>query len=199
MKALILVGGYGTRLRPLTLSVPKPLIEFCNKSITEHQIESLVSAGVNHIILAVAYLPDTMNEALTALEQKYQIKISCSIEETPLGTAGPLRLAKELLTAEGGPVDNSDSFFVFNSDVICEFPIAKMLEFHRQHKKEGTILVTKVDNPSAFGVVVSDESTGAVQRFVEKPQEFVGDRINAGLYLLRKSVIDRIEVTGGWV
>eukprot|EP00918_Siedleckia_nematoides_P086415 GHVU01190186.1.p1 GENE.GHVU01190186.1~~GHVU01190186.1.p1 ORF type:complete len:165 (+),score=20.21 GHVU01190186.1:345-839(+) len=86
MKALILVGGYGTRLRPLTLSVPKPLIEFCNKSITEHQIESLVSAGVNHIILAVAYLPDTMNEALTALEQKYQIKISCSIEETPLGT-----------------------------------------------------------------------------------------------------------------
>ena len=85
MKALILVGGYGTRLRPLTLSVPKPLVSFCNKSIIEHQIAAAVQAGVDHVILAVGYQPKEMMESLGELEQRYKIKITCSIEDEPLG------------------------------------------------------------------------------------------------------------------
>lgn len=187
MKALILVGGYGTRLRPLTLTVPKPLVHFCNKSIVEHQVEALVLAGVSHIILAVAYQPEAMNSALQAMEKKYNVRITCSREEEPLGTAGPIRLAKDLL--EEGDAEN---FFVFNSDVICEFPLKQLIDFHNAHGKEGTLLVTKVDDPSKYGVVCSDEH-GLVQKFVEKPKEFVGDCINAGLYIFKKSIINRIE------
>eukprot|EP01068_Selenidium_serpulae_P018366 Selendium_serpulae@DN6452_c0_g2_i1.p2 len=190
MKALILVGGYGTRLRPLTLSVPKPLIQFCNKSIVEHQINALVKAGVNHVILAVAYQPEAMDDALKELETKFGVKVTCSREEEPLGTAGPIRLAKDIILED----DGSNCFFVCNSDVICEFPLGDMLKYHISHGGEGTVLVKKVENPSAYGVVVSDtDEPGRISRFVEKPQEFVGDNINAGLYILNKSVVDRIE------
>lgn len=190
MKALILVGGYGTRLRPLTLSVPKPLIHFCNKSIVEHQIAALVKVGVDHVILAVAYQSHSMLAALKDLEAKFGIRITCSCEDEPLGTAGPICLAKPLLMEPERA--ECDSFFVCNSDVICKFPLREMLDFHRNHQGEATILVTTVPEPSHFGVVVSD-ATGNVERFVEKPQQYVGNHINAGLYILRKSIIDMIE------
>ncbi|KAG9328383.1 hypothetical protein JZ751_014401 [Albula glossodonta] len=127
MKALILVGGYGTRLRPLTLSVPKPLVEFANKPILLHQVEALVKLG---------------------------IKISLSHEKEPLGTAGPLALARELLT------DSAEPFFVLNSD---------------------------------YGVVVFEGETGRIHRFVEKPQVFVSNKINAGMYIFSPSILDRIQ------
>ncbi|KAG9337082.1 hypothetical protein JZ751_029850 [Albula glossodonta] len=136
MKALILVGGYGTRLRPLTLSVPKPLVEFANKPILLHQVEALVKAGVSHVILALG------------------IKISLSHEKEPLGTAGPLALARELLT------DSAEPFFVLNSD---------------------------------YGVVVFEGETGRIHRFVEKPQVFVSNKINAGMYIFSPSILDRIQ------
>ncbi|GAA6080280.1 inositol hexakisphosphate kinase 1 isoform X1, partial [Tachysurus ichikawai] len=135
MKALILVGGYGTRLRPLTLSVPKPLVEFCNKPILLHQVEALVKAGVRHVILAVSYMSDLLEREMKAQEQRLGIKISLSHEKEPLGTAGPLALARELLT------DSDESFFVLNSDVICDFPFEDMLKFHKNHGKEGTIVL----------------------------------------------------------
>lgn len=84
-------------------------------------------------------------------------------------------------------------FYVLNSDIICEFPLKEMLEFHKKHGKEGTILLTKVDDPSKYGVIVAD-GNGKIKRFVEKPKEFISDRINAGIYLLSTKVIDRIEV-----
>jgi len=187
MKAIILVGGFGTRLRPLTFSVPKPLVPFCNIPMVLHQIEALVKVGVKEIILAVNYQPDVMISFLKETEKKYGIHIHCSIEETPLGTAGPLALAKKLLTADKSP------FFMFNSDVICEFPLADMLKFHKAHGKEGTIMVTEVKDPSKYGVVVHDPN-GLIQQFVEKPQVFVSNKINAGMYLLETSVLDRIEL-----
>eukprot|EP00922_Rhytidocystis_sp_ex-Travisia-forbesii_P056830 GHVS01084064.1.p1 GENE.GHVS01084064.1~~GHVS01084064.1.p1 ORF type:complete len:376 (-),score=41.21 GHVS01084064.1:549-1676(-) len=190
MKALILVGGYGTRLRPLTLSVPKPLIDFCNKSIVEHQIAALVKSGVNHVILAVAYQPAAMLSALQRLEKKFGITITCSREEEPLGTAGPIALAREILL--DAKDDTCDSFFVCNSDVICDFPYTEMLKNHDITGAEATILVTRVEKPSAYGVVVHDDNN-LVLDFVEKPKEFVGDCINAGLYVLRKTILDRIQ------
>lgn len=109
------------------------------------------------------------------------------MEQEPLGTAGPLALARNLL-------QGADSFFVLNSDVICEFPFAAMMQFHKQHGREATISVTKVEEPSKYGVVVFDEATGEIERFVEKPQEYVGNKINAGMYILNSSVLDRIPL-----
>jgi len=186
MKALILVGGFGTRLRPLTLSVPKPIVQFANKSMVFHQLEALAAAGVDEVILAVNYQPQVMAEYMSKWEQQLGIKISYSQEEEPLGTAGPIALAREHLS-DGQP------FFVLNSDIICPFPFAEMLQFHKNHGGEGTILVTEVKEPSKYGVIVSEPDSGRIQRFVEKPKEYVGNKINAGIYILSPSVLSRIE------
>jgi len=186
LKALILVGGFGTRLRPLTFTKPKPLVEFANKSIVLHQIEALAKVGVKEVVLAIGFNPDAINERVPEIEQKYGVKITVSLEETPMGTAGPLALAKEhLKTAAGRPL------FVFNSDVTCEYPLQELLSFHEAHGKEGTIMVTQVTDPSKYGVVVY-EKDGKIQRFVEKPKQWVGDRINAGLYIFSPSILERI-------
>lgn len=128
-----------------------------------------------------------MMDFLAEWEAKLGVKITCSQEDQPMGTAGPLGLARDILNDGSG-----DPFFVLNSDVICEFPLADMLAFHRAKGAEGTILVTRVQDPSKYGVVVLD-ADDRVERFVEKPQTFVGDRINAGIYCLSPSVLDRIE------
>ncbi|XP_074585624.1 putative mannose-1-phosphate guanylyltransferase 1 [Curcuma longa] len=189
MKALILVGGFGTRLRPLTLSFPKPLVDFANKPMILHQIEALKDVGVTEVILAINYQPEVMLSFLRDFEDKLGIKITCSQETEPLGTAGPLALAKNKLVDGSG-----EPFFVLNSDVISEYPFAELIRFHRSHGGEATIMVTKVDEPSKYGVVVMDEESGRVDRFMEKPKIFVGNKINAGIYLLNPSVLDRIEL-----
>ncbi|KAH7657010.1 Mannose-1-phosphate guanylyltransferase (GDP) protein [Dioscorea alata] len=216
MKALILVGGFGTRLRPLTLSVPKPLVDFANKPMILHQIEALKDVGVTEVVLAINYQPEVkashsqisilqlrlcllkkasfyflqvMLNFLKEFETKLGIKITCSQETEPLGTAGPLALARDQLIDGSG-----DPFFVLNSDVISEYPFEELIQFHKSHGGEGTIMVTKVDEPSKYGVVVMEEETGKVERFVEKPKMFVGNKINAGIYLLNPSVLDRIQL-----
>lgn len=187
MRALILVGGYGTRLRPLTLSRPKPLVEFANKPILLHQIEALVDAGVTEVILAVSYRAEEMERELSKAGRKLGISIVFSHETEPLGTAGPLALAKQLLAS------SSEPFFVLNSDIICEFPFKDLAQFHLQHGKEGTIVVTKVEEPSKYGVVVYKEN-GCIESFVEKPQEFISNKINAGLYIFNRAILNRIEL-----
>ncbi|KAA6411040.1 MAG: mannose-1-phosphate guanyltransferase [Lasallia pustulata] len=189
MKALILVGGFGTRLRPLTLTLPKPLVEFANRPMILHQVEALAAAGVTDIVLAVNYRPDVMVSALQKYEKEYGINIEFSVETEPLGTAGPLKLAEKILGKDDTP------FFVLNSDVICDFPFNQLAEFHNQHGDEGTIVVTKVEEPSKYGVIVHKPGqTSRIDRFVEKPVEFVGNRINAGIYILNPSVLKRIEL-----
>lgn len=188
MKALILVGGFGTRLRPLTLTVPKPLVDFCNLPILCHQIQALAGAGVTEVILAINYQPEVMMKELANLEKQYNVKITCSLESEPMGTAGPIRLAKDIILQ-----DNTDGLlFVFNSDVICHYPLDKMVAFHKSHGGQGTIMVTEVDDPTKYGVVVADENQ-MIQRFVEKPTVFISNKINAGLYLFNVDMIDRIE------
>nr|KJB76118.1 hypothetical protein B456_012G072800 [Gossypium raimondii] len=161
MKALILVGGFGTRLRPLTLSIPKPLVEFANKPMILHQIEALKAVGVTEVVLAINYQPEVMLNFLKEFEAKLGITISCSQETELLGQL---------------------------------YPFKEMIEFHKAHGGEASIVVTKVDEPSKCGVVVMEETTGKVDKFVEKPKLFVGNKINAGIYLLNPSVLDRIEL-----
>lgn len=175
-------------MRPLTLTVPKPIVDFANKPMIIHQIEALKDAGCSEVILAINYQPKMMMDFLREWEQKLEIKISCSQENEPMGTAGPLALARDILDDGSG-----DPFFVLNSDVICDFPLKEMLAEHKKNEAEGTILVTQVEDPSKYGVVVTD-SDGRVERFVEKPKVFVGDKINAGIYILSPRVLDRIEL-----
>lgn len=187
MKALILVGGFGTRLRPLTLSVPKPIVEFANKAMILHQIEALVKVGVKEVVLAINYKPELMANYLKKYESELGIKITYSQETQPMGTAGPLALARATLEEDGEP------FFVLNSDITCEYPLAELLAFHKNHGKEGTIMVTKVEEPSKYGVVVLKEG-GQIDKFVEKPKVYVGNKINAGIYIFNPAILNRIEL-----
>ncbi|ROT36628.1 mannose-1-phosphate guanyltransferase [Sodiomyces alkalinus F11] len=189
MKAIILVGGFGTRLRPLTLTLPKPLVEFANKPMILHQIEALAAAGVTDVVLAVNYRPEIMEKHLAEYEKRFGINITFSVETEPLDTAGPLKLAEKILAKDDSP------FFVLNSDVICDYPFQQLAAFHKAHGNEGTIVVTKVEEPSKYGVVVHKPNhPSLIDRFVEKPVEFVGNRINAGMYILNTSVLKRIEL-----
>lgn len=189
MKAIILVGGYGTRLRPLTLTVPKPMVEFCNQPMITHQIQALAEAGVTDIVLAVSYKAEVMENLLEEYKARFGINITCSKEEEPLGTAGPLKLAESTLKKDDTP------FFVLNSDVICDYPFKELIKYHKKHGAAATIVATKVDEPAKYGVIVHDRDTpGLIDRFVEKPVEFVGNKINAGMYILNPSVLDLIEL-----
>ncbi|KAK0672058.1 nucleotide-diphospho-sugar transferase [Cercophora samala] len=180
-----------------------------------HQIEALAAAGVTDIVLAVNYRPEIMEKYLAQVrdrylpplntpkprlyhtnpyfeiqyEEEFGINITISIESEPLGTAGPLKLAEEVLRKDDTP------FFVLNSDVTCDYPFKELAAFHKSHGDEGTIVVTKVEEPSKYGVVVHKPGHPTkIDRFVEKPVEFVGNRINAGMYILNTSVLDRIEL-----
>lgn len=128
-----------------------------------------------------------MVSSIQEYEEHLGISITFSVETEPLGTAGPLALAKDILGKDSEP------FFVLNSDIVCEFPFEAMIEAHRAHNCEGTILVTKVDEPSKYGVIVCQPNSTAIDRFVEKPSEFVSNRINAGIYILNPSVLSRIK------
>jgi len=154
-----------------------------------HQVEALAAAGVTDIVLAVNYRPEVMTGALKKYEELYNVKITFSVETEPLGTAGPLKLAEKILGKDDTP------FFVLNSDVICEYPFKQLAEFHNSHGDEGTIVVTKVEEPSKYGVIVHKPNhPSRIDRFVEKPVEFVGNRINAGIYILNPSVLKRIDL-----
>ncbi|EUD65921.1 mannose-1-phosphate guanylyltransferase [Plasmodium inui San Antonio 1] len=185
MNALILVGGYGTRLRPLTLTTPKPLISFCNRPILEHQIFNLARCGIREIILAIAYKPTHITNFVDDLEKKYNVKIIYSIEEEPLGTGGPIKLAEKYLS-------KYEDFFVFNSDIICSFPLLEMMSFHKKSSAPLTILVKEVEDPRAFGVVLTEDNR--ITKFEEKPQVPKSSLINAGIYILNREILNRIPL-----
>ncbi|VEL11746.1 unnamed protein product [Protopolystoma xenopodis] len=192
MKALILIGGYGTRLRPLTLSVPKPLVEFCNRPMLVHQLEALFEVGITKVILAInreaSSLEEYIRGILNTVIQDNPVEVCFSYEDEPLGTAGPLAQAASLINEDEEP------FFVLNSDIICNYPFKKMLEFHLQHGHEGTMAVTKVEEPSKYGAVVHNDKTGLIKQFVEKPNEYIANRVNAGLYIFNPAILKRISL-----
>lgn len=186
MKALILVGGLGSRLQPITFTTPKPLLPFVNRPMLEHQIEALAKAGVKHVILAMNYKYRRIISSVEGFAKKYETVITYSLESEPLGTAGPISLARKYL--EGG------SFFVLNSDIICDFPLKELLDFHRKRGALGTVLATNVEDPRKFGVIKTRaEDPFLIEQFVEKPQVYVGNRINAGIYVFEPRVLEYLE------
>lgn len=182
MKAVILVGGQGTRLRPLTDSMPKSMLPVLNRPFLEHTLAYL-SPHVDEVVLAVGYLPGPIQDYFEAREHR-GLTLSYSVEEAPLGTAGAVKQSEHLL---------GDTFMVLNGDIFTDLELDKMLAFHRRNGAAATIALLRVDDPSAFGVLETDPE-GRVQRFVEKPSpgETASHWINAGIYLLEPHVLQHI-------
>lgn len=190
MYAVVLVGGFGTRLRPLTNDVPKPMLPVANRPMIVRLAERLAAGGVTDIVLALGFKPDVFREAfpgdlLEGIEGP--VRLHYAVEPEPLDTAGAIRFAAEAAGVTG-------TFVVANGDVMTSLPIRTLIDFHRSTGAEASIHLTPVDDPSAFGVV-EIESDGRVRRFVEKPSpgETESNTINAGTYVFEDSVLARID------
>lgn len=186
MRAVVLVGGFGTRLRPLTLSVPKPMLPVGHLPIIERLIANLVRGGVTEVVLALGFKPEPFLEAFPD-GRCAGASLVYAVEPEPLDTAGAIRFA-----ADHAGID--DTFVVANGDVLTDLDVARLVRFHRERGAEATLHLISVDDPSAFGVVALDD-TGRVERFVEKPPPGTApsDLANAGTYVIEPSVLERIE------
>jgi len=184
LKALILAGGYATRLRPLSYDLPKLLFPVCGRPLLEQTIEHLSSFGVDEVILAVNYLADQLRQHFG--DEYHRVAIKYSLEPIPLGTGGPIALARRYLERDG-------AFLVMNGDILSEIDLHAMSKLHESNDALGTIALHEVTDPTRFGVVRLDESS-KIREFVEKPKlaEAPSRLVNAGMYLLEPPVIDRI-------
>jgi len=190
MKAILLVGGKGTRLRPLTLHTPKPIVPIFNRPFLHYQIDLLKQVPeIDEVILSLNYQPRRIEDVFGD-GAEVGIKIRYVVEPAPLGTGGAVRYAGDALT---------DSVVVFNGDVLTQVDLAAVLRLHRERKARATIVLTPVDNPTAYGLVETDEA-GNIQRFIEKPspEEITTNYINAGIYVLEPDTFDRIPKDTPW-
>jgi len=186
MKALILAGGKGTRLRPLTISTPKPVVPFVNRPFLSYQLELLAKAGITDVTLSLSYQPDKI-EDLLGDGTDHGVRLKYVTEPTPMGTGGAYKFAFG---------KTGEAVIVFNGDVLTDVNPATIIEEHRASKAFATVALTPVQDPSSCGVVETD-GNGRVKRFIEKPS---ADRVaslrtnlvNAGIYVLEPSVLELI-------
>lgn len=186
MRAVVLVGGFGTRLRPLTNARPKQMLPVVNRPMIEHVVGHLARHGVDDVVFSLGYLPDAFIEAYPDGTCE-GVPVHYVVEPEPLDTAGAIRFAAR-------DAGIAERFLVLNGDVLTDLDVTRLIEFHETAGAEGTIALHKVDDPSRYGVVPTDEQ-GRVVAFVEKPEPGTEptDLINAGVYVLEPSVLDRIE------
>ncbi|MEU9504288.1 NDP-sugar synthase [Streptomyces sp. NPDC048196] len=187
-EAILLVGGKGTRLRPLTVHTPKPMVPAAGVPFLTHQLARARAAGVEHIVLATSYLAEVF-EPYFGDGSALGLHLEYVTEREPLGTGGAIRnVAERLHSAPGDPV------LIFNGDILTGLDIKALVDTHRTSGADVSLHLTRVEDPRAFGLVPTDE-TGRVTAFLEKPQtpeEIVTDQINAGAYVFNRSVIDTI-------
>jgi mannose-1-phosphate guanylyltransferase len=185
MQAIVLVGGEGTRLRPLTSTVPKPALTLVDRPFLAYMIEWLARHGVEEVVLACGFLPDVLREALGDGERS-GARIRYVSEPEPLGTAGAIRFAADELGDELG-----ERFLALNGDVLTDLDLGALLAAHDEHGARATVGLYPVEDSAAYGLVSRDAS-GAVLEFIEKTGEPVPGEINAGTYVLERSVLDLI-------
>lgn len=186
MQAIVLVGGEGTRLRPLTESVPKPALTLVDRPFLAYMIEWLAGHGVTEVVLACGFLPDVLREALAGEEERTGTRIRYVVEPEPLGTAGAIRFAADAL---GEQLD--DRFLALNGDVLTDLDLSALLRAHADRAAGATIVLHPVEDSSAFGLVRSGEE-GEVLAFLEKTGEAAPGEVNAGMYALERSVLDLV-------
>jgi len=180
--ALILAGGPGTRMRPITHEIPKPLLPVHDRPVLEHNMDLFKKYGIKNIILAIGYKGEKIKEAF-GNGKKFGVNITYVEESKPMGTAGPLRLAKEFL---------AEPFYACNADELKNIDLADMYLFHKENKATATIALTTVDDPSAYGVVRLKGNR--IIEFVDKPkkEQAPSKLINSGLYIIEPEVIKQI-------
>lgn len=183
MQSVILAGGKGTRLRPLTIHTPKPVVPIVNRPFLDYQIDLLKRAGVHDITLSLSYQPGKIEE-LFADGSDHGVRIHYAVEASPLGTAGAYRNAEEHLR---------ETAIVFNGDVLTDMDLETIVAYHKERKAAATIVLVPVENVSAFGVVETDDD-GRVRRFLEKPKagETEANTINAGCYILEPHILNYV-------
>ncbi len=184
MKAVILVGGQGTRLRPLTVGVPKPMVPLANKPFVSYVLEHLRQNGVNEVVFSMGYLPDGI-KSYFGDGSDFGIKLTYAVEDHPLGTAGAVKNVEQHI--------QDGDFLVLNGDILTDLDLRALVEFHRQKGASGTISLTPVDDPTAYGLVRTG-AEGEVLGFLEKPSwdQIDTNLINAGTYALKAEVLDMI-------
>ncbi|MDW3216452.1 MAG: NDP-sugar synthase [Ilumatobacteraceae bacterium] len=185
MFAVVLVGGFGTRLRPLTNDVPKPMLPVIDRPMIVHLVDRLAAAGVSDVVLALGFKPEPFQAAFPDGAHG-DVRVHYAVEPEPLDTGGAIAFAARAAGVEG-------TFLVANGDVVSDLDFGALVEAHRAFGAEATLHLTAVDDPSAFGVVETD-ADGAVLRFVEKPApgETDSNLINAGTYVFEPSVLDHL-------
>jgi NDP-sugar pyrophosphorylase family protein len=190
MKAILLAGGKGTRLRPLTIHTPKPIVPIFERPFLHYQLDLLKRVPeIDEVILSLNYQPRRIEE-IFGDGSAVGLSIRYVVEPAPLGTAGAVRYAGESL---------HESVVVFNGDVLTEVDLAAVIRLHRERRAKATIVLTPVENPSAYGLVETDAS-GNILRFIEKPKadEITCDTINAGIYVLEPDTFERIPKDTAW-
>jgi mannose-1-phosphate guanylyltransferase len=187
MRAVVLVGGFGTRLRPLTNTTPKSMLPVGHEPMISRLIDRLARGGVDEVVLALGFKPEPFLEAFPD-GRCGDVALRYAVEPEPLDTAGAIRFAADF-------ADVDDTFVVANGDVLTDLDVGAMIETHRRHRAEATIHLIGVDDPSAFGVVDLGDD-GRIRQFVEKPAPGTepSNLINAGTYVLETSVLDRIPL-----
>jgi mannose-1-phosphate guanylyltransferase/phosphomannomutase len=183
VKAVVMAGGEGTRLRPLTSNQPKPMVPIVGKPCMEHILELLRLHGFEDVLITVAFMPQAIRSYFGSGES-LGMNIEYSVEESPLGTAGSVRLAS-------GRLD--DTCLVISGDALCDFDLSQITEFHREKGAAVTIGLKAVENPLEFGIVVTDED-GRIERFLEKPSwgQVFSDTINTGIYVIEPEVLRHV-------
>ena len=186
---ILLVGGFGTRLKPLTSESPKPMLPVAGLPVTEHQILAAKKAGVHTLVLATSYLSEVFTPYFGD-GSKWGIKILYAVEKEPLGTGGAIRNAAQMLdlTKLG-----DEPIVIFNGDVLSRHSIADQIQFHQAKSADATLHLIEVDDARAFGCVPTD-ADGRVTAFLEKMDNPVTNSINAGCYVFHPSVLDRIPL-----
>src|SRR5215213_11147853 len=190
MKAILLAGGKGTRLRPLTIHTPKPIVPIFDRAFLHYQLDLLKQvAEIDEVILSLNYQPRRIEEIFGDGGES-GLGIRYVVEPAPLGTAGAVRYAGESVR---------ESVVVFNGDVLTQVDLAAVIALHRERKAKATIVLTPVENPMAYGLVETD-ARGNIQRFLEKPgeDEITCNTINAGIYVLEPDTFDRIPKDTPW-
>ncbi|MBJ7507137.1 MAG: NDP-sugar synthase [Candidatus Nanopelagicus sp.] len=181
--AILLVGGMGTRLHPLTLKTPKPMLQVAGVPFTEHQIRKAADAGITEIVLATSYKSELF-EPYFGDGERFGIKIKYAVEKSALGTGGGIRNAANLLA-------DCDQVVIFNGDVLSGHDLRAQLEFHKKHQADITLYLTQVEDARAYGCVELLENK-QIKSFLEKMENPISNLINAGCYIFNRQIIDQI-------
>ncbi len=183
MKAVILAGGFGTRLRPLTINLPKPMVPFANRPMMLHIIRLLKKHGFDDLVVILYHQPDAIRSYFGD-GSEFGVKIEYVTSQEDLGTAGAIGLARASL---------QETFLVIAADIVTDIDLTKAVQYHREHKAAATITLSRVENPLEYGIVITD-TAGHIVRFLEKPSwgEVFSDTVNTGIYVLEPSVWDDI-------